>query len=185
MLSTICCWVWHPAANSTPATTSDERLSVMISFLWMEFVTQFSRSVSGNHSAIEHLVHDRTGDLIEERLAHLLVIAQETEDALFLRAWRLAAVLPELFTTRALVFLDHLVRDHVQHRIGLRKGEAGDECDRDGDKQQRTLGHFDFLSIFAINGDDENFQSMGRAAGSFGRRRRLPPGHTHKARRVQ
>src|SRR5206468_4792286 len=99
-----------------------------------------------NHSAVEHLVHDRSGDLVEELLSHLWIAFEEAEDALLLRTRRLAAVLPQLLARRRLIFLNHLVDNHIEQRT-LRVSQAGCRNHCDDDERFPMLAHCVLLSL--------------------------------------
>src|SRR6516162_9244277 len=64
---------------------------------------------SWDHPAFEHLVGDRSGDLVDEGGPHLRVGTQHLDRFLFLLRLRLALPLPELLARRLLVLLDDLV----------------------------------------------------------------------------
>src|SRR2546430_16782184 len=70
------------SSNAAPGRNARPRISSTLITVssWYGSAMDSAPGRSGNHSAIEHLVHDGTGDLIEECLAHLLVVAQEIEN---------------------------------------------------------------------------------------------------------
>src|SRR5262249_36770201 len=93
---------------------------------------------SGNHPALEHLVRDGRGDLVDEFGAHLRVVLQHLDRLLLARRFRLAAsavasVLPELIAGRALVFLDDPAGDRVDHRKLLGRDAERRHYQRDGE----------------------------------------------------
>src|SRR5205823_12627035 len=117
-------------ATSTPTTIASidtRKLSGSIAIPMTRFITA---PPLRNHSAVEHLVHNRARDLVEELLAHLRVVLQKAENALLLRTRRLAALLPQLLAGRALIFLNHFVDDHLEQWT-LRISQAG--CRKHGD----------------------------------------------------
>src|SRR5580765_5574580 len=63
------CWPTLQEANSTPAAKSRVRPTALLKIMFASVRTSIDRVAlldSRNHSAFEHLVDDRRGDLVEE-----------------------------------------------------------------------------------------------------------------------
>jgi hypothetical protein len=70
---------------------------------------------------LEHLVGDRSRNLVNECLTHLGIVSQGLYGPLvhlcFLACGLLAFLLPQLLAGRLLVLLHDLIGDHVQERV--------------------------------------------------------------------
>src|ERR1019366_5316698 len=119
-------------SHTLPNILSKFSITALIRTTGARAVDQTSR----DHSAREHLVHHRTGDLVEEHLPHLRIALQKSDDLLLLRRRRLAPILPQLLAGRGLVFLDDLVRDHVHDRILRVRNARGSQR---GDREEVDL----------------------------------------------
>src|ERR1700722_7231330 len=73
---------------------------------------------SRNHSAVEHFVGDRCGDLIDEGRAHLRITPQNSDGALFLCARGCVLILsyPQLLAGGTLIFADDPAGNAVHDR---------------------------------------------------------------------
>src|ERR1019366_6580334 len=103
-------------AFAAPATTSRARIGIshnLPNILSKFSITALIRTTgaravdqtSRDHSAREHLVHHRTGDLVEEHLPHLRIALQEADDLLLLGRRRVAPILPQLLAVADWEFL--------------------------------------------------------------------------------
>src|SRR6202007_741644 len=102
--------------TNPPRNTSTDQLSThRISFSRSPATERRLR----NHSAIKHLVGNRTCHFLDKQLANLRVALQKLNCLLFLRRWWLFVrfLLPQLLAGGALVFLNDLVGHLVQYRV--------------------------------------------------------------------
>src|ERR1019366_9532889 len=109
---------------SALAAAGDFRGKLRVKWFWL--MMQCSR----DHAAVEHLVQNGSGDLVDEEYSCLGVVAQKLDSFLLLVRWRILLLSLQLVTGCRLIFLDDLVSRSVQEHALSRCG-AGDDQSRE------------------------------------------------------
>src|SRR6266851_4622308 len=96
---------------SSFASTGDFRGKLRVKWFWL--MTELP-SCSRDHAAIEHLVQNGGGDLVDEEYSRLRIVAEKLDCLLLLLGWRISLLRLQFVAGCRLILRDHFVSCKVQ-----------------------------------------------------------------------
>src|SRR6266700_2719743 len=96
---------------SALASAGDFRGKLRVKWFWL--MTELPWC-SRDHAAVEHLVQNGSGDLVNEGYARLRIVTEKFDGLLLLVGWRIFLLRLQFIAGRRLIFRDHFVSRKVQ-----------------------------------------------------------------------